>query len=221
MPQSARALTLIATMLALAGCVSTGSFLGGRLVKNLVPIEGDPTTFRNVTYAATDVLADQMQRGGVNAATPIKVQGLKAISLTGTPATAITAYGPAAQQHVTNRLMQHGFRLGGVIPPKATKSKVTAPVTLGGDYILSGQEILMHFEVTEDKSGKMVATHDYTVPMTPEVQAVMAGQDYMPAPALNVAQKWPDMQGQPVYTAPYVAPDSTGGVILPSRKPIL
>ena len=79
----------------------------------------------------------------------------------------------------------------------------------------------MHFEVTEDKSGKMVATHDYTVPLTPEVQAVMAGQEYMPAPALNVAQKWPDMQGQPVYTAPYVAPDSADGVILPSRKPTL
>lgn len=219
-------LCLILSIVVLAGCVSTGNFMGGRFVKNLVPIEGDPTTLRNISYTATDELAAQMQRSGVNAATPIAVTGLKAISLTATPATAITAFGPAVQQHVTNRLMQHGFRMGGVVPPKSrSKDKASGPVTLGGDYILAGQEVLMHLEATEDKTGKILAAHDVTVPLTPEVQAVLSGHAAPSVPVLAVAQKWPDgtkpdgareMQAQPVYSTPYVADDI---IMIPPRKP--
>ncbi len=208
-------------LVSMTGCISTSGFMGGRLVKNLVPIEGDPTTLRNITYTATDELAEQMQDSGVNAFTPISVTGLKAISMTGTPAASITTYGPAVQQHVTNRLMQHGFRLGGMtVPPKSrSAAKAGSPVTLGGDYILSGQEVLMHLEAVEDKSGKILASHDYTVPMTPEVQAVMAGRDVPAVPALAVAQKWPDMQAQPVYTAPATAM-TPSDVLIPARKPV-
>ncbi len=196
----------------------------GGLVKNLVPIEGDPTTLRNVNYAATDVLADQMQRNGVNAGTPTGVKAFKPISLTGATPAAAGSFTTMAQQHVTNRLMQHGFRLGGTIPPKAqpTKSKL-GPVILGGDYILTGRDILFHLEVFEDKTGKLVATHDYTVAMTPEVQAILAGQAPPNQPVLAVAQKWPDMQATPVYTTPLSpevpAASVTGGVMLPPRKP--
>lgn len=155
------------------------------LIKNLLPLEGSPHTFRNVNYTATDEMAQQLQRS-LPGQIPMTARPLKAVPLAGSQLPEGSPLPNLIMQQVSGRLVQHGYKVTTAYPASAPepvnpRNKDFAQVTLGGDYLMTGGDLVVHLEVQEEKSGRLLAAHDYTVPITEEVRGYMVAGAAIPA----------------------------------------
>lgn len=173
-------IVVICLMALLTGCETSRG-----LIKNLIPLEGSPHTFRNINYTATDELAVQLQKS-LPGQIPMTAKALKQVPLAGSELPAGSPLPGLIMQQVSGRLVQHGYKVTTAYPaaapaPVNPQNKDFTQVTLTGDYLMTNGDIVVHLEVVEEKTGRMLAAHDYTLPVTEEVRGYMGPNAVIPA----------------------------------------
>jgi hypothetical protein len=171
---------MLVSLLALSACETSNT-----LIKRLMPIEGDPNTFRNLTYTAGDEVARQLQKV-MPGQVPMTAGHLKAVPMAGATLPPNSPLPGMVMQLVSSRLVQHGYKVTTAYPaavpaPVNPQNKDFTQVTLGGDYLMTGGDILVHLEVVEEKTGRMLAAHDFTLPGNAEITGLMAPGATLPA----------------------------------------
>ena len=170
---------LLSLLVILTACATSES-----LIKNLMPLDGNPHSFRNINYTASDELAGQLQ-DILPGQVPMTEHGLTPIPMAGNELPPGSPFPQLVMDQVTARLQQHGYRVAKGVPSAGKKAKDSKQVTLVGDYLKSGNDIVIHLEVVEEKNGRLLAAHDYTVPVTPEVAAILVPGGVLPEPVMH------------------------------------
>lgn len=141
---------------------------GGATVVDAVGKEKAAPTLLSINYAAADLLASQ-GKYVLPRYTNINLVPLDNLSAK----TLSPVLGHTIVEQIGSRFVQLGYR---VRPPQSKKSFARNALRTGGaisgTYALTGRNVLVHLNMIENKTGRMIATYDYTLPLSREVRTL-------------------------------------------------